>query len=68
PGQVRAVHAASGDAVSQGQTLMLLEAMKMEIRVQAPCDGVVEAVRADAGQVVEKDEVLVVVGCGGDDV
>ena len=64
PGQVRAVHAASGDVVSQGQTLMLLEAMKMEIRIQAPCEGVVEAVHADAGAVVEKDQVLVLVRCG----
>jgi len=64
PGQVRAVQAAAGEAVTRGQTLMLLEAMKMEIRIQAPCEGVVEAVRAAAGQVVEKDEVLVVVACG----
>ncbi len=66
PGQVRAVHAASGEAVSQGQTLMLLEAMKMEIRIQAPCDGVVAEIRADEGGVVEKDQVLVVVACGGE--
>ncbi len=63
PGQVRAVHAIVGDAVSQGQTLMLLEAMKMEIRIQAPCEGVVAEIRADEGGVVEKDQVLVVVAC-----
>ncbi len=67
PGQVRAVHAASGDAVSQGQTLMLLEAMKMEIRIQAPCEGIVEAIHADEGAVVEKDQVLVLVRCGMED-
>ncbi len=67
PGQVRAVHTAPGDVVSQGQTIMLLEAMKMEIRIQAPCEGVVEAVYADAGAVVEKDQVLVLVRCGMED-
>jgi acetyl/propionyl-CoA carboxylase alpha subunit len=64
PGQVRAVHAVAGDIVSQGQTLMLLEAMKMEIRIQAPCDGVVEEIKAGEGVVVEKDQVLVLVTCG----
>ena len=64
PGQVRAVHAREGDAVSQGQTLMLLEAMKMEIRIQAPCEGVVEAVHADEGGAVEKDQVIITVACG----
>ncbi len=63
PGQVRAVHVAPGDVVSQGQTLMLLEAMKMEIRIQAPCNGQVEVIHADEGVVVEKDQILVRVTC-----
>ena len=67
PGQVRAVHAAAGDVVSQGQTIMLLEAMKMEIRIQAPCDGQVDALHAEEGTVVEKDQVLAVVQCGKED-
>ena len=64
PGQVRAVHTTVGDSVDMGQTLMLLEAMKMEIRIQAPCKGVVEAIHAEAGAVVEKDQVIVVLSCG----
>ncbi len=39
PAQVRAVQVAEGDEVEAGQTLLLLEAMKMEIRLQAPRAG-----------------------------
>ena len=43
PGQVRAVNVSEGDAVTKGQTLLVLEAMKMEIRIQSPMDGVVNS-------------------------
>lgn len=59
PAQVRAVLAAVGEAVEKGQTLMLLEAMKMEIRLSAPRSGVVRRVLAEDGQTVQKDQVLV---------
>ena len=39
PGQVRAVNVVEGDAVTKGQTLLVVEAMKMEIRIQAPRNG-----------------------------
>jgi biotin carboxyl carrier protein len=42
PGQVLDVPVAAGDTVERGQTLMILEAMKMEIRVTAPDGGVVK--------------------------
>jgi propionyl-CoA carboxylase alpha chain len=58
PGKVLEVRVAAGDAVSQGQTLVVLEAMKMEHRMDAPEDGVVDAVHVTAGQQVAKDEVL----------
>ena len=63
PGQVRTVQVAAGDMVEMGQTLMLLEAMKMEIRIQAPCAGEVEHVAAAAGQVVEQAQTLAIVRC-----
>jgi 3-methylcrotonyl-CoA carboxylase alpha subunit len=44
PGQVRAVNVSEGDAVTKGQTLLVLEAMKMEIRVQAPFVGQVSSI------------------------
>ena len=59
PGQVRAVNVGEGDAVTRGQTLLLLEAMKMEIRIQASHDGVVRKLLVKQGQTVERDQVLV---------
>lgn len=59
PGQVRAVLVAVGDEVKAGQTLVVMEAMKMEIRAAAPFDGVVASVRVQVGEVVERDAVLV---------
>ena len=41
PGQIRSVSVSVGDAVKKGQTLLTMEAMKMEIRIQALKDGVV---------------------------
>ena len=59
PGQVTAIHAEAGDAVEKGQTLLVLEAMKMEIRIQAPQDGAVASVLVEVGQTVERDQPLV---------
>ena len=62
PGQVRAVNISVGDPVKQGDTLLVLEAMKMEIRVQAPMDGVVGKLAVGEGDTVEREELLVEVG------
>jgi acetyl/propionyl-CoA carboxylase alpha subunit len=59
PGQIRAVNVSEGDAVTKGQALMVLEAMKMEIRIQAPMDGVVKSLAVKAGQTVEREQVLI---------
>ena len=58
PGQVRAVNVREGDGVTKGQTLLVLEAMKMEIRIHAPQDGIVRKLFVKQGQTVEKDQVL----------
>ncbi len=62
PGQVRAVNVGEGDAVTKGQTLLALEAMKMEIRIQAPKDGVVKKLFVKQGQTVEREQVLAELG------
>jgi biotin carboxyl carrier protein len=59
PGRVLDVLVAVGDAVQKGDTLVLLEAMKMELRIQAPADGLVSRVLCAAGQVVERGQTLV---------
>ena len=59
PGQVRAVNVSDGETVSKGQTLLLLEAMKMEIRVQAPQDGIVKKLFVKQGQTVEREQTLI---------
>ena len=59
PGQVRAVNVSEGEAVAKGQTLVVLEAMKMEIRVQAPMDGVVKKLSVKQGQTVEREQTVV---------
>ena len=61
PGQVVSVAVAAGDAVHAGQTLVVLEAMKMEHTVTAPEDGVATAVHVAAGDQVEADQLLVTV-------
>lgn len=59
PGQIRAVNVREGDAVTKGQTLIVLEAMKMEIRIQAPMDGTVKSLAVKVGQTVEREQILV---------
>ncbi len=59
PGSVVAVKVKEGDGVKQGETLMIIEAMKMEHNVTAPGDGVVETICFTVGeQVQEGDELL----------
>ncbi len=58
PGQVREIMAAEGDRVERGQPILLLEAMKMEIRVTAAADGMVKRLLVKQGDVVERGQVL----------
>ena len=58
PGQVREVLVSEGDRVQRGQTLVILEAMKMEIRVAAPGDGRVKRLLVHQGDVVERGQRL----------
>ncbi len=61
PGRVLEVRAAVGDTVTAGQTMLLLEAMKMEHHMTAPFDGTVTEVRVTAGDQVDNGAVLLVI-------
>jgi urea carboxylase len=52
-----------GQRVEAGDTLLILEAMKMEIVVAAPEAGIVETMRCSAGQIVEAGQHLVTLRC-----
>ena len=59
PGRVLRVAVAPGDTVTEGQALLVLEAMKMENEVKAPRDGVIASVEAEPGRAVSAGDVLV---------
>ena len=60
PGRIVLVRVAGGDNVVHGQELLVMEAMKMELSLRAPRDGVVAEVRAAEGGFVDADASLVV--------
>jgi acetyl/propionyl-CoA carboxylase alpha subunit len=64
PGTVLAVNVVAGDAVKKGAGLVVMEAMKMEISLNAPFDGVVAAVNARVGERVGEGVVVVRVEAG----
>lgn len=59
PATVRAIHVDAGDGVTRGQTLVVLEAMKMELPLRAPDDGVVAEVACRVGELVQPGVPLV---------
>ena len=59
PATVLKVHVKPGDAVRKGDTIVLLEAMKMELPLRAPADATVAAVHTRDGERVQADAVLV---------
>jgi propionyl-CoA carboxylase alpha chain len=61
PGSVVSVAVKVGDTVRKGQTIVVLEAMKMEHPIGSPEDGTVDEVKVAAGDQVERGAVLVVV-------
>lgn len=59
PGQVMDVRVSEGETVTSGQVLVILEAMKMEIRITAPADSLVKQIPVQTGDVVERGQTLI---------
>lgn len=60
-GTVWKIELAVGDQVSEGDVIMILESMKMEIPVEAESDGVIASINVKPGDSVEDDQILCVV-------
>ena len=58
PGKVFKVEASVGQAVKAGDTIIILEAMKMEIPVVAPQDGTIASIDVTVGQAIESGDAL----------
>ena len=61
PGRIAAVRVTAGDTVEAGQTLLVVEAMKMQNELRATQDGIVERVAVGEGDTIDTGDVLVVV-------
>lgn len=59
PGMILSVNVEEGQEVVEGQTLLILEAMKMENAIGAPKDGIIKTVRVTAGGKVEKGALMI---------
>jgi biotin carboxyl carrier protein len=61
PGVVVSVSVAPGDAVTAGQQLLVVEAMKMQNELRAPREGTIEQVAVSAGATIEVGDLLLVI-------
>ncbi|KAI8619235.1 carbamoyl-phosphate synthase L chain, ATP binding domain-containing protein [Chytriomyces sp. MP71] len=59
PCKISSVNVAAGDEVAKGQTLIVLEAMKMEHVIKSPFDGIIKKVHYNVGDIVGEAKVLV---------
>jgi acetyl-CoA carboxylase biotin carboxyl carrier protein len=60
PGTVWKIECELGQSITEGDTLVILESMKMEMPVEAEDDGVVKEIRCEEGQSVSEGDTLVV--------
>ena len=60
-GRVWKIVAETGTKVSEGDTLLILESMKMEIPLESPCNGTVHELLLNEGDSVNEDQVVAIV-------
>ncbi len=59
PGIILSINVKEGQEVKEGETLLILEAMKMENAIGSPKDGVIKSIFIKSGETVEKGELLI---------
>ncbi len=59
PGIILSVNVKENQEVKEGETLLILEAMKMENAISAPKDGIIKSIIAKSGETVDKGELLI---------
>jgi glutaconyl-CoA decarboxylase len=62
PGKIWKLHVREGDAVTEGQLVLVLEAMKMENEIFSPASGKIAQINCKEGDSVNTGDVLVVIG------
>lgn len=62
PGTILKIHISVGDMVSEGQNIMVMEAMKMENQIQSGKGGEVTAIKVNVGDSVLQEDVLIEIG------
>lgn len=63
-GSVWKIEVAVGQTVAEGDTLLIVESMKMEIPLMAPVSGTVQEIRVAESDMVDEDQVLLVIASG----
>ena len=62
PGLVLRIEVKEGDAVKKDQVIAVMEAMKMENEIYAPCDGVISSIAVSQGQQLQSGDLLMTIG------
>ena len=62
PGNILKVNVSVGEQVAEGHVLVILEAMKMENEIMAPCAGTVRQILVEKGATVDTGSAMVVIG------
>lgn len=62
PGTITDVKVSVGDTIKSGETVIVLEAMKMQNNIEAECDGTITSVLVSKGDTVMEGDVLVTIG------
>lgn len=61
PGTILDIKVAKGDMVTRGKVLLIMEAMKMENEISAPCDGRIASINVAKGASVDFEDLLCVI-------